>query len=183
MKYEIAFNIVGLFVAAEHRIFNKKGAFLGYDNLVEKEHLELVKGCGIVGDRFFRERPDFNGHVTFFSDEVYQELKRILGNDQLPGPEYARRNIIVSGIDLKALYGQRFSIDGIEFEGTIHCAPCKGMDAVFGDGAMKILKGRGGLRARLLSSGVLRKGEQILRSNVVIDPKEAQRASSSPRLP
>lgn len=182
MGFEHDVEIEGIFIAAEHRIFNKKGRTEGYDNVVELELADLRAGSGIVGDRFFADRPDFNGHVTFFSFEVYQELVRSVGSTRI-GPEGTRRNIIISGVDLKLLYGQRFKIGEIEFEGTIHCAPCRGMDDVYGVGALKTLKGRGGLRARILSSGTIEKGTATMSTEFEMDFSNIANPDVFPRLP
>ena len=54
------------------------------------------------------------------------------------------------------LIGQRFTLQGIEFEGSEECRPCYWMDQAVGEGVHEALKGYGGLRARILTSGVLR---------------------------
>ena len=72
-------------------------------------------------------------------------------------PPRLRRNVIVEGADLSALIGQRFTLQGIELEGTEECRPCYWMDQAIGEGAETWLKGRGGLRCRILTDGVLRR--------------------------
>ena len=64
--------------------------------------------------------------------------------------------MITEGADLNALIGQRFIVQGVEFEGVCECSPCYWMDRAIAPGAEEALKGRGGLRARILSNGVLR---------------------------
>jgi MOSC domain-containing protein YiiM len=70
-------------------------------------------------------------------------------------PAVLRRNLIVSGADLNALVGKQFRLQEVEFEGVEQCRPCEWMDLAFGPGAEQWLKGRGGLRARVLSDGLL----------------------------
>lgn len=41
------------------------------------------------------------------------------------------------------------------FQGMAECIPCYWMDTALGPGAEKALRGRGRLRARILSSGIL----------------------------
>ncbi len=69
-----------------------------------------------------------------------------------------RRNLIVRGIDLAAWAGKRFRFQGISFEASEECKPCHWMDEVVAKGAEDFLKTgfRGGLRARVLTDGVLR---------------------------
>jgi hypothetical protein len=73
-------------------------------------------------------------------------------------PGAVRRNVVVEGIDLPALIGARFSLGGVTFEGTAESTPCYWMDQAVGPGAEAWLKGRGGLRARILTDGDLAVG-------------------------
>jgi MOSC domain-containing protein YiiM len=61
-------------------------------------------------------------------------------------------------VDLNALIGREFEVQGVRFAGVEECRPCYWMNEAFGHPqAEDWLKGRGGLRARILSSGWLRK--------------------------
>ena len=121
--------------------------------------VECVAGMGLRGDRYFGYKPDFKGQVTFFDAAAVQALR-----DQfsLPGLSSSvfRRNLIVRGIDLAAWAGKRFRFQGIDFEATEECKPCYWMDEAVAPGAEDFLKAnfRGGLRARILSDGILRVG-------------------------
>ena len=87
--------------------------------------------------------------------EVYEEMCRELGIFDRP-PSVLRRNVFVRDADLLSLVGCEFAIQGARFAGSEECRPCYWMDSAFGPGAESFLKGRGGLRARILSDGVLR---------------------------
>ena len=67
--------------------------------------------------------------------------------------------MLTAGIDLDRLIGKRFSINGVAFKGVEECAPCYWMDEALGPGAEEMLKGRGGLRCRILSDGILKVGK------------------------
>jgi MOSC domain-containing protein YiiM len=67
-----------------------------------------------------------------------------------------RRNIITEGQDLNALIGQEFEIQGTRFLGMAECSPCYWMEEAFHPGAETALKNHGGLRAKILTDGVLR---------------------------
>jgi len=69
-----------------------------------------------------------------------------------------RRNVITSGVDLRAWFDAEFELQGVRFRGMGECTPCYWMDQAFGPGAEKALEGRGGLRAQILTDGVLRAG-------------------------
>jgi MOSC domain-containing protein YiiM len=77
-------------------------------------------------------------------------------------PAALRRNLLVSGADLPALEGQVFELQGIRLEGCGEAKPCYWMDQAIGPGAEAWLKGRGGLRCRILSDGWLRAGSSRL---------------------
>ena len=81
-----------------------------------------------------------------------------LSSQLLPPPSATRRNVITRGVDLITLIGQPFEIQGVRFEGMSECSPCYWMDQAFAPGANDFLKGRGGLRARILTDGWLRAG-------------------------
>lgn len=124
--------------------------------MIEANSVECVAGKGLVGDRFFGYKEDYKGQVTFFAHEVYE---RMCEQFQLVGvsPSVFRRNVITKGVDLNTLIGQEFEIQGVRFLGTQESAPCHWMNQAFAEGAEEALKGYGGLRAKILSDGVLRK--------------------------
>ncbi len=119
--------------------------------------IECVAGMGLKGDRYFGYKEDFKGQVTFFAAEAVDAVRREFRKPDLSSGEF-RRNLIVRGVDLSEWVGKRFRFQGIEFEGSEECKPCYWMDQVAGDGAEEFLKAdfRGGLRARILSDGVLK---------------------------
>jgi MOSC domain-containing protein YiiM len=71
-------------------------------------------------------------------------------------PALPRRNVVTRGVDLNDLIDQDFEVQGVRFHGTQECKPCYWMDRAIAPGAEEFLKGRGGLRARILSDGTLR---------------------------
>ena len=73
-----------------------------------------------------------------------------------PSPNVLRRNVITTGVDLNSLIGEEFALQGIHFVGVEECRPCYWMDQALAPGAEAALRGRGGLRARILSDGPLR---------------------------
>lgn len=117
-----------------------------------------------MGDRFFDYRSNYKGQVTFFSSEVFSDLCQRLGVSA-KSPGAMRRNVVVSEIDLNSLIGKNFSIQDIQFRGMSHCAPpCGWMDTALAPGAYQRLKRsrNGGLRAQILSDGMLKVGDAKL---------------------
>ena len=121
--------------------------------------IECVAGLGLRGDRYFGYKPDFKGQVTFFDAEAVQAVRDHFSLPDLSSSIF-RRNLIVRGADLGAWVGNRFRFQGIDFEATEECKPCYWMDEAVAPGAEEFLKAnfRGGLRARILSDGLLRVG-------------------------
>ncbi len=147
----------GLFISAGHNYFGRHGQGAADHGVLELEQVECVAGCGIRGDRFFNFKEEYKGQITFFSREVFEALQRDLALPQAQASA-TRRNVLVSGVDLNGLIGLQFEIQGVLFEGTEECRPCYWMNSALGPNAEDWLKGRGGLRARILTDGVLRRG-------------------------
>lgn len=116
--------------------------------------IECVAGHGIRGDRFFDYKHAYKGQITFFAEEIYDELCRDAGIRDKP-PSTLRRNVVTRGQDLNTLIGDKFEIQGVWFMGMEECRPCYWMDRAFAPGTEKFLRGRGGLRARILTDGEL----------------------------
>lgn len=143
-----------LFISQGHNFFGHHGQPAGTNPVIEMSDVECVAGKGIRGDRFFEYQEDYKGQITFFSLEVLREVCEAL-SIPTPYPGAVRRNVIVEGTDLNQLIGQRFDLQGVQFEGVCECKPCYWMDSAIAPGAEQLLKGKGGLRARILSDGVL----------------------------
>lgn len=127
----------------------------GTNEIIEVPQAECLAGRGLRGDRFFDHPENHKAQVTFFAMEVYESLRSELGVTD-KGPAAFRRNVITTCADLPKLVGRRFSIQGIQFEGVEESRPCYWMNLAFHPQAEAKLQGRGGLRARILTSGVLR---------------------------
>src|SRR5207249_8843571 len=54
-------------------------------------------------------------------------------------------------------------VQGVRFHGMEECRPCYWMDQAIAPGAHEFLKGRGGLRAKILCDGQLRSNAQLPR--------------------
>jgi hypothetical protein len=146
-----------IFISPGHNFFGHYGQPAGQHGTTDVSSVECRAGWGLKGDRFYGYRPDYNGQVTFFDCGVYEALKGEFG---VPGlmPDAFRRNVLIEGAPLNGLIGTRFSLGGVDFEGMSECKPCSWMDSVVAVGAEKWLRGRGGLRAKILTDGKLRHG-------------------------
>lgn len=144
-----------LALSPRHNFFGHHGQPAGASPVVVVDELACIAGRGVRGDRFFDYRASYKGQITFFALEVFDALQRELA---LPHarPEATRRNVFTRGADLNALIGGEFELQGVRFAGIEECRPCYWMDQALGPGAEAWLRGRGGLRARILSDGWLR---------------------------
>jgi MOSC domain-containing protein YiiM len=144
-----------LFISPGHNFFGHHGQAAAEHPLCAMTEIECVATHGVRGDRFFDYGDNYKGQITFFASEVFDDVCRCLGV-QMKSPSLARRNVVTAGIDLNSLIGKTFTVQGVDFEGICECKPCYWMDSAIAPGAEKALQGRGGLRARILSSGRLR---------------------------
>lgn len=150
-----------IFVSSGHNYFGHHGRAAGDYPLDEVPSIECVAGRGIRGDRFFDYKDNYKGQITFFSFEVFEKLAAhfCLTNKSAGA---VRRNVIVSGVDLNDLIGEELSIQGVRLRGTAHCRPCYWLDQAVAPGAEEFLAGNGGLRAQILSDGVIALGDAQL---------------------
>ena len=117
-------------------------------------------GQGLEGDRYVGGEGTFSnpysrGHdLTLIEAEVVDELG-------LP-PAEARRNVVTRGIDLNALVGRRFRVGEVECEGQRLCEPCAHLQRLTEPRLLRDLVHRGGLRADIVSGGVIRVGDPVV---------------------
>ena len=127
------------------------------------DEVRAFAGRGLEGDRYFSEQGTFSDtpgggrQVTLIEAEAIDDVVRDSGRSL----EYkdARRNIVTRGVALNDLVGEEFLVGDVRMLGVRLCEPCTHS---FPDGS--VLKGlvhRGGLRADILSDGVIRTGDII----------------------
>jgi MOSC domain-containing protein YiiM len=152
--------ICQLYVSPGHNFVGHHGREPDVHPMIEVSTIECVTGRGIRGDRYFDFRNDYKGQITFFSLDIFDQLCAAL-NVHDASPAAARRNVIVRGVDLNEFIGKEFQVQSVRFYGTQECAPCYWMDRVIAPGTQEFLKGRGGLRAKILSDGGLRSNASV----------------------
>ena len=147
--------ICHLYISPGHNFVGHHGREPDTHPIIEVAVLECVAGRGVRGDRYFDFKDDYKGQITFFSLDVFDELCVALNLHDC-SPATARRNVITRGVELTEFIDNEFEIQGVRFYGTQECAPCYWMDRAFAPGTEEFLRGHGGLRAKILSDGVLR---------------------------
>ena len=158
MKVEIRH----MYVSAGHNFVGRHGKGSLKHPIEDRTEIECVAGRGIVGDRYFDHEEDYKGQITFFDYAIYEAVKEKFDLPTLEASAF-RRNTLIAGVDLNELIGKRFAIGEVEFEGAEEAKPCYWMDEACAPGADGFLRGKGGLRARILKSGTLRRAEAELK--------------------
>lgn len=149
--------ILSIYLSSGHDFKGRHGMSRLNHGIESVESVECLAGRGLKGDRFFDYKEDFKGQVTFFDAGVAEWLTETLGLQDIDASLF-RRNIVTEGVDLTGLVGKRFELGGVVFEGAEECAPCYWMNEAIGRGAEALLKGKGGLRCRIMNSGILKVG-------------------------
>ena len=124
----------------------------------EVESAQAQAGGGLEGDRY-RGGSGKRG-ITLIQAEHLPVIAALAGHAAV-APATLRRNLVVSGIPVSALKGNRFRIGEVLLEGTDDCDPCSRMEAALGAGGYNAMRGMGGLCARILEGGSLRIGDAV----------------------
>jgi MOSC domain-containing protein YiiM len=146
-----------LCLSPAHNYFGHHGGPAGEAPAIAVNEIECVADHGVRGDRFFDYKPDYKGQITFFSMEVFESLCIRFGLSQLP-PTAVRRNVFTRGVELNTLIGRDFTLQGVRFSGAEECRPCYWMDQAVAPGAETVMRGWGGIRARIRTDGRLQVG-------------------------
>ena len=136
--------------------------------------VRAVPGRGLEGDRYFlgagfySPKPSYGGReVTLIEMETIEALRDSVVNvqgERLRLPVTAadtRRNIATTGVPLNHLVGRTFWVGPVLMRGTRLCEPCKHLEELTRPGVLAALVHRGGLRAQILSEGVIRVGDPV----------------------
>ena len=75
--------------------------------------------------------------------------------------EETRRNLLTCGIALNHLVGRKFRIGDVLVRGLKLCEPCEHLEKLTGKKVIKALRHRGGLRAEILTDGLIKVGDVI----------------------
>lgn len=132
-----------------------------------RETIQAVPGRGLEGDRYFSgigtfspqpQKPDYE--VTLIQRE---HLEAFQAASALPfTAKDARRNLVSEGVDLNELVGKDFSIGGVRLRGIRLCEPCNHLAKAGFPAVLRGLVHKGGLRAQILSGGLIRTGDSIV---------------------
>jgi len=131
-------------------------------DLLVVDQVEAIAELGLAGDRRCKGTADSARQVTLINQEHIEVVAKLLGQESID-PSVLRRNLVVSGINMVALRHQRFRIGDAEFEASAHCHPCMRMEQALGKGAVAAMLGHGGVCAKIVKSGVIRVGDEVVK--------------------
>ena len=142
-------------------ISNKRG-----EEQTAVSKVDVVAGCGIVGDRNFRKARWPGQNITFIEAEEINNYNQNFAQDIPLGATH--RNIITQGVRLNSLVGKEFNIGDVRFKGVELCEPCSKMGknlenhTITKRGVVRAFVHKGGLRADILSDGKLAVGMEVI---------------------
>jgi MOSC domain-containing protein YiiM len=128
------------------------------------EQVEAIPGAGLVGDRYFLKqgtffKPEPQHELTLIEAEAIEAALREYKVSLAPGA--ARRNVVTREVPLNHLVGRDFLLGEVRVHGIRLCEPCSHLEALTGLPMIKALRHRCGLRAQILTQGVIRVGDVV----------------------
>ncbi len=132
---------------------------------VSVDHVRAVPGKGLEGDRYFQGTGTYSGRpgpdreLTLIEVEAIEALERDYKHKLDPGD--ARRNIVTRGVPLNHLVGKELRVGEVTLLGLRLNEPCNHLASLTDDKVKQGLVHRGGLRAQVLTDGVIRAGDTI----------------------
>jgi MOSC domain-containing protein YiiM len=136
----------------------------GQPNIAIQE-VRAVPGRGLEGDRYFEVNARRTGkhgpdrEITLVAAETLEALAQEHGICLEPAE--TRRNLLTRGVPLNDLVGCAFQVGAVTLKGLRPCEPCSFLESQTQPGVLTGLVHRGGLRAQILTEGVIRRGDAI----------------------
>jgi len=125
-----------------------------------------VPGLGLEGDRYFGppgtpgKRSGTGQDITLIEVEALEALQN---EHQLHlEPSESRRNLVTRHIDLNRLVGQDFHVGEVTLRGVRLCEPCEHLASLTDPRVLPGLLHRGGLRAEILTEGIISVGDPVI---------------------
>lgn len=129
------------------------------------DEVKVTPGRGIEGDRYFEGTGTWSNHPGGGREITLVEMEAIEGlarekNIALK-PAETRRNLVTHGVPLNHLVGKEFQVGDVRLVGIRLCEPCQYLEEMTTKGVLVGLIHRGGLRANVLTRGLIRVGDPV----------------------
>jgi MOSC domain-containing protein YiiM len=140
--------------------------------LISLDPAQALTDAGLEGDHYSGRNG--NRGTTLLQTEPRPMIAALIGVAEI-APASVRRNLVVSGINLAVLKGQRVQIGEVVLEGSGFAHPCSRMEAVLGPGGYNAMRGHGGLCARVIQGGLLRVGDALIAADAATNAQSPAR--------
>jgi len=130
------------------------------------EQAEAVAGEGLKGDRYcfgigtFSAEAGTGREVTLIELEAVEAISRDYGINANPGD--LRRNLVTRNVPLNHLVARRFRVGDAVLKGIRLCEPCAHLESLTQPKLKRALAHRGGLRAQIVTGGVIRVHDPVV---------------------
>ena len=136
---------------------------------IERDTVTVVVGSGVEGDRYFGHHDEPGQNITLVEAEEVEAFAREYGRPH--DLSITGRNLVTRGVRLNDLVGREFTVGSVRLRGVELCEPCLGLGTALASveltpaAAVKRFLHRAGLRADVLSSGVIERGAVVRDGN------------------
>ena len=132
------------------------------------DSIQAIEGRGLEGDRYYYKRGTFNKpqldqnarEVTLIDEKALDECNSRLDTklDFLD----LRRNLVIANLDYDSLKNKTFTIGTAHFKIIRTAPPCRYLSRLLDEDMMKGLKYIGGYRAKIIQSGIMEVGDNVI---------------------
>jgi MOSC domain-containing protein YiiM len=131
--------------------------------------VEAIAGTGLAGDRYAQHTGYWTGvdecQVTLIEAEALDGITASTDVRVTEGQH--RRNVVVRGVELRGLAGATFSIGEARLAYDRPRPPCRYIESITEPGMTRALAARrGGICVRVVESGVIRVGDELVVEDV-----------------
>jgi len=124
-------------------------------------------GRGLLGDRYAEMNGKFSGgkiepsqEVTLIEEEAIEAA--VADYEMELSHTISRRNLLTRNTPLNHLVGREFQVGDVTLKGVELCEPCRYLEGLQqNDKLVEALRHRGGLRAQVISGGIMKVGDTI----------------------